>query len=159
MTLRPRQTGDDWRKMIRTIAGGKFTIGRAHWCYYWPSFEPINNVSLHYKLFLFFLLNEKKDLCSAVARKSCHIAAHVPTMLSPTKRSPKTIYRPLCLWPWSNSRWQIVIDRNDWFWKIQVAKKHTSEKISGSPINTTNNKHPKASADGWQCNSWTFWCI
>lgn len=30
MTLRPRQTGDDWRKMIRTIAGGKFTIGRAH---------------------------------------------------------------------------------------------------------------------------------
>ena len=30
VTLRPRQTGDDWRKMIRTIAGGKFTIGRAH---------------------------------------------------------------------------------------------------------------------------------
>jgi len=30
MTLRPRQTGDDWRKMIRTIAGGKFTIGKAH---------------------------------------------------------------------------------------------------------------------------------
>ena len=30
MTLRPRQTGDDWRKMIKTIAGGKFTIGKAH---------------------------------------------------------------------------------------------------------------------------------
>jgi len=28
--LRPRETGDDWKKMIRTIAGGKFTIAMAH---------------------------------------------------------------------------------------------------------------------------------
>jgi len=30
ITLRPRERGDDWRKMIRTIAGGKFTIAKAH---------------------------------------------------------------------------------------------------------------------------------
>ena len=128
MTLRPRQTGDDWRKMIRTIAGGKFTIGKAHWCYYWPSFEPINNVFLHYKLFLFFLLDEKKDLCSPVAGKSCHFAADVSTMLSPTKRSLKTTYLPLCLWSWSNSRRRIVIwhmpltsdlDNNDWSTQVK----------------------------------------
>eukprot|EP00090_Calanus_glacialis_P045558 TRINITY_DN8536_c0_g1_i1.p1 TRINITY_DN8536_c0_g1~~TRINITY_DN8536_c0_g1_i1.p1 ORF type:complete len:185 (+),score=52.98 TRINITY_DN8536_c0_g1_i1:64-618(+) len=30
VTLRPRERGDDWRKMIKTIAGGKFTIAKAH---------------------------------------------------------------------------------------------------------------------------------
>ena len=45
MTLRPRQTGDDWRKMIKTIAGGKFTIGKAHWK---ESLFPLSTKVVHH---------------------------------------------------------------------------------------------------------------
>ena len=147
MTLRPRQTGDDWRKMIRTIAGGKFTIGKAHWCYYWPSFEPINNVSLHYKLFLFFLLNEKKDFCSPVARKSCHIAIMQQIFPRCWAQQKEVQRQPIC--PCAPGPGLIHdgklsfdklpstsdLDKTDWSWQIQFAKKHASEKMSGSPIN------------------------
>ena len=30
MTLRPKERGEYWTKMMKTIAGGKFTISKAH---------------------------------------------------------------------------------------------------------------------------------
>ena len=97
-------------------------------------------------------------------------------MLSPTKRSPKTTYLPLCPWSWSNSRWQIVIwqiaiDKRPWQdWLIMansICKEARKWKDVGLPNQHLNldiftsrssklllviswcflNKHPSASTD------------
>ena len=87
-------------------------------------------------------------------------------MLSPTKRSPKTTYLPLCPWSWSNSRWRIVIwqmplisdlDNNDWSTRVKrcrapqltYPKPYISTSRSSTLLLVISwcflNKHPSAS--------------